>query len=135
MAWLPSVSPARLDDASLVRQAQQGDVAALEELIRAGCLVQVSAGSVTDPADGDTARALRDWFRRGCVHFLGSDGHSPRSRRPLLADAAARVREWAGPAAAEWICGLNALAVLRGEPVRVEPPRAVRSWWPLRLLG
>ena len=33
-AWLPPVSPARLDDTSLVRQAQQGDVAALEELIR-----------------------------------------------------------------------------------------------------
>jgi protein-tyrosine phosphatase len=111
------------------------DAGRLEGLIRAGCLVQVSAGSVTNPTDGDTARALRDWFRRGCVHFLGSDGHSPRTRRPLLAAAATRVREWAGPAAAERVCGLNALAVLRGERLRVEPPRAVRRWWPACLLG
>src|SRR5262249_41084997 len=49
----------------------------IEGLIRAGCLVQVSSGSVTDPRSREDARALKDWFRRGVVHLLGSDGHSP----------------------------------------------------------
>src|SRR5262249_34184 len=47
------------------------DAGRVEELIELGCLVQVSAGSVTDPERPADARALRGWFRRGCVHLLG----------------------------------------------------------------
>jgi protein-tyrosine phosphatase len=111
------------------------DPGVIDEYIRLGCLVQVSSGSVTDPADPADGRALREWFRRGCVHLLGSDGHSPRRRKPLLAAAARLVREWAGPANAERICGANGLRVLRGEPVAVEPPTALRRWWPVRAWG
>src|SRR5262249_44054234 len=57
----------------------------IEQLIGAGCLVQVSSGSVTDPPDRQSWRALKDWFKRGIVHVLGSDGHSPRRRPPLMA--------------------------------------------------
>jgi protein-tyrosine phosphatase len=106
---------------------------ALEELIGLGCLVQVSSASVTEPANRDDGRALRSWFRRGCVHFLGSDGHSPRRRRPLLADACRIVRDWVGPLSAPGICSGNGLKVLRGQPLEVVPPRAQRRWWPLRL--
>jgi protein-tyrosine phosphatase len=106
----------------------------IEELIRLGCLVQVSAGSVTDPPDAADARALRGWFRRGCVHALGTDGHSLGKRRPLMAAAFARVREWVGADAAERVCGENGAALLRGEVLRVRPPREERRWWPLRLL-
>jgi protein-tyrosine phosphatase len=111
------------------------DTGRIEELIGMGCLVQVSAGSVSDPVSPDDAKALRDWFRRGCVHLLGSDGHSPRKRPPRMAAAAERVREWVGPVEAERICGANGRAVLRGEVLSVEPPTAGRRWWPLRLLG
>src|SRR5262249_44107755 len=55
---------------------------ALNPLIAAGCLVQVNAGSVTDPATPADEVALRSWFRRSCVRLLGSDGHSPRRRKP-----------------------------------------------------
>jgi protein-tyrosine phosphatase len=106
---------------------------ALEELIGVGCLVQVSSGSVTEPATPADARALRSWFRRDCVHFLGSDGHSPRRRRPLLADACRIVRDWVGPQSATQICSGHGLKVLRGQPLEVVPPRAPRRWWPLRL--
>jgi protein-tyrosine phosphatase len=106
---------------------------ALEELIGLGCLVQVSSGSVTDPPSAADARALRAWFRRGCVHVMGSDGHSPRKRRPLMAAAYRRIREWAGAAVADRVCGSNGLAILRGERLSVEAPRP-RSWV-ARLLG
>ncbi len=107
----------------------------LEELIALGCIVQVSSESITDPKTTADSRALRSWFRRGCVHVLGSDGHSPRKRKPHLAAAAQRVREWVGVAAAERICSSNGLALLRGEKLRVPKPQAERSWWPLRLIG
>jgi protein-tyrosine phosphatase len=105
----------------------------LDELIRLGCLVQVSSASVTEPATPADAGALRSWFRRGCVHFLGSDGHSPRRRPPLLADAWRIVRDWVGPRSAAQIGSGNGLKVLRGQPLEVVPPRARRRWWPIRL--
>lgn len=102
----------------------------LEELIGLGCLVQVSCGNVTGPKTPADEAALKGWFRRGCVHLLGSDGHSPRKRRPLMAAAAARVREWVGEGAAARVCGLNGAAVLRGEVLNPAPPRPERRWWP-----
>src|SRR5262249_57689732 len=66
----------------------------IEALIGAGALVQVSSASITDPRDTADCRALRSWFRRGIVHFLGSDGHSPTRRPPRLADAFQRGTDW-----------------------------------------
>jgi protein-tyrosine phosphatase len=101
----------------------------LEELIRAGCLVQVSSGSVTEPRTPADRRALRSWFRRGCVHLLGSDGHSPRRRTPRMAEAYEQIGRWVGTAAADRICGTNGVMVLQGLPLRVGEPRPKRAWW------
>lgn len=110
------------------------DPGRLEELIGLGCLVQVSSGNVTAPKTPADEAALKSWFRRGCVHVLGSDGHSPRKRRPLVASAADRVREWIGDEAAAAVCGRNGAAILRGEALNPDLPRPERRWWPLRLL-
>src|SRR5262249_7489992 len=79
----------------------------IEERLHLGCLVQVSSGSVTDPKSATDARALRRWFRRGIVHFLGSDGHSPNRRPPHLADAYRQIVRWAGAAVADRVCSTN----------------------------
>lgn len=105
------------------------DAGRIEALISAGCLVQVSSKSITDPANREEATLLKSWFRRKCVHLLGSDGHSPRRRPPYLADAYRLVQRWVGPAAAEAIGSRNGIAVLEGRPLSVpapEPPS--RSW-------
>ncbi|AWM39618.1 Tyrosine-protein phosphatase YwqE [Gemmata obscuriglobus] len=106
----------------------------IEELIGMGCLVQVSSGNITGPKTPADEAALRAWFRRGCVHLLGSDGHSPRKRRPLLAAAAGKVQEWVGREAAQAICGCNGERVLRGEVLTPAPPLAERRWWSFRTL-
>src|SRR5262245_27817362 len=95
----------------------------IEELISQGCLVEVCGGSITDPTDGRTGSALRDWIKRGVVHLLGSDGHSPRRRPPRLAAAVERIRHWSTPADADRIASTLGRLVLRGQPVRVPPPR------------
>jgi protein-tyrosine phosphatase len=102
---------------------------AIEGMIRAGCLVQVSSGSVTDPPSAADGRALKGWFRRGCVHLLGSDGHSPRRRPPLLAAAYRQVCRWAGSAVADRVASTNGVAVLSGLPLRVPEPVAPRAGW------
>lgn len=102
----------------------------IEGLIERGCLVQVNAGSVTDPPNGRFQKALREWFRRGVVHVLGSDGHSPNRRPPRLAAAVEQVRRWAGATAADRISNTLGRMILRGIPVRVALPLpVVRRWW------
>jgi protein-tyrosine phosphatase len=105
------------------------DPGRIEELILSGCLVQVSSGSVTEPASGEDGRALRDWFRRGVVHLMGSDAHSPRRRRPRMADAYRQVVRWAGVAAADRVFSTNGTAVVHGLPLRVPPPLPRRREW------
>jgi protein-tyrosine phosphatase len=101
----------------------------IEELIGLGCLVQVSAESVTDPPSRADGRALKDWLKRGVVHFLGSDGHSPTRRRPFLAAAYRQISQWVGAAAAERVCSTNGIAVLEGEPLNVPAPEPPRRGW------
>jgi protein-tyrosine phosphatase len=106
------------------------DPGTIEELIALGCLVQVSAGSITELDDGRTERVLRDWIKRGVVHLLGSDGHSPRRRPPRLAAAVERIRQWTDDATADRIGSTLGRLVLRGQPVRVPLPRPpARRWW------
>jgi protein-tyrosine phosphatase len=101
---------------------------AIESLIREGCLVQVSAESVTDPASAADRRALKSWVRRGCVHLIGSDGHSPRKRRPLLAAACRQIGAWAGAGVADRVCSTNGAAVLSGVRLRPPEPEPERRW-------
>jgi protein-tyrosine phosphatase len=107
------------------------DPAPLEELVRAGCLVQVSTASITEPPGPQAGRQLREWFRRGLVHVLGTDGHSPQRRPPRMADAYRQVVRWAGVAVADRVGSTNGLAVLQGLPLRVpEPAPRPRRWLP-----
>jgi protein-tyrosine phosphatase len=101
----------------------------IEDLVRLGCLVQVSSASTTKPRSRQDERALRGWFRRGVAHLLGSDGHSPRRRPPLMAAAYEVVGRWAGTATADRVCSTNGAAVVHGLPLRVpEPEPPARSW-------
>jgi protein-tyrosine phosphatase len=106
------------------------DAGRIEELVEAGCLVQVSSGSVTEPPGGRLGeKELRGWFRRGIVHLLGSDGHSPRRRAPRMANAYQQIVRWAGRAVADRVCGTNGMAVLHGLPLQVPPPQPRPTRW------
>ncbi len=105
------------------------DPGRVEQLIQTGCLIQVSSSSVTDPPDSRDARALKDWFRRGVVHLLGSDGHSPRRRQPRMEQAYRQIARWAGDSVADRVCSTNATAVVHGLPLQITPPEPRRSRW------
>jgi len=107
------------------------DKGRIEQLIRLGCLVQVSAHSLTDPSSREDHLALRGWVRRGIVHVIGSDGHSPDRRPPLMAGAYRCLAGWAGEAEADRLCSTNSLAVLNGLSLKIPEPRAPdrRRWF------
>jgi protein-tyrosine phosphatase len=101
----------------------------IEELIGAGCLVQVSSHSITDPPHPEDFQALKGWFRRGVVHVIGSDGHSPTRRPPLLAAAYRQVARWAGSKIADRTFSTNGMAILMNLPLHVSAPLARPRGW------
>ena len=111
------------------------DPGRIEELIGLGALVQISTGSVTKPADARAERDLKSWLRRGVVHLIGSDGHSPNRRPPQLAAAAHKIRRWAGDRIADLVCGIYGAAIVQGVSLQIMPPEAPRRNWFARLVG
>ena len=67
------------------RQVQQ-DPSVLEQLIDAGALGQITAGSLLGQFGSSAEKSARELLRYGHVHVIASDGHS-RGRPPVLAEA------------------------------------------------
>jgi protein-tyrosine phosphatase len=86
-------------------------------LVEAGCLMQITAGSLCGTF-GPASRELSERFLLdGLVHFVASDGHGARSRRPLMRRAFERVAELTDEATALEICSHNPAAVAAGDRV------------------
>ncbi len=104
----------------------------LSPLVEAGCLLQITAGSLCGTF-GSACRQLSEWLlTEGLVHFVASDGHGPRSRRPLLRRAFDRVVELADETTAIQLCSQNPAAVAEGQDVpagRRQIVRARRRWF------
>jgi protein-tyrosine phosphatase len=111
------------------------DLALSAKWIEAGCLIQVTARALAEPADAWTQKALQRWVMGGFVHLLGSDGHGIDRRLPVLAGGFTRLAEWAGRRAAERIACHLGVAVLQGLPVNVPRPRPPARSWFTRLFG
>lgn len=107
------------------------DPAAVERLIRVGCLVQVNADSVTRCPSREHTRAIKRWFKGNIVHLLGSDGHSPDHRPPLVAEAYRKIASWVGDAAADRICSRNGSSILEQQDLQVPPPdlQPMKRWF------
>jgi protein-tyrosine phosphatase len=104
----------------------------LAPLVEAGCLMQVTAGSLGG-SFGPSCREFAEWMlNEGLVHFVATDGHGPHSRRPLMRRAFERVRELTNEETAMDVCGRNPDRVAAGTIVpcsRRAVARCKRRWW------
>jgi protein-tyrosine phosphatase len=91
--------------------------AVIRPLVDAGCLMQVTAGSLLG-AFGPQVQAFTDWMvTEGLVHFVSTDAHGTKSRRPLLSQAHQHVIELVGSDLADELCKQNPAAVAAGRVV------------------
>lgn len=89
----------------------------LEPLVDAGCLLQLTAGSLTGTF-GPRIRSFAEWLiLKGFVHFVATDAHGSKSRRPLMRRAFERVAEIAGAQAAGELCSDNPARVVANRTV------------------
>lgn len=101
-------------------------------LVERGCYMQVTAGSLLGTF-GPRCRDFSEWMlREGLTHFLSTDAHSPKSRRPLMARAHERAAELLGMESADILCRTNPRRVVDGDRQieTVQPRRRSRSWFP-----
>jgi protein-tyrosine phosphatase len=76
----------------------------LAPLVEAGCLMQITAGSLCGSM-GPECQQFSEWMlAEGLIHFVATDAHGPRSRRPLLRRAFERIVEIAGEKTATELC-------------------------------
>ena len=84
---------------------RQPDV--LAPLVDAGCLLQITAGSLCGTF-GPECQQFSEWLlAEGMVHFVATDAHGPRSRRPLMRRAFERVVELTDEATAIDLCSVQ----------------------------
>ncbi|MCE5303383.1 MAG: hypothetical protein LLF97_09785 [Planctomycetaceae bacterium] len=91
----------------------------LRPLVRHGCLLQITAGSLVGHL-GDHARQLAEKLvQQGLVHFVATDAHDTHNRPPAFQEAFRRVGELAGQETALEICCHNPASVAAGGDVVV----------------
>lgn len=86
----------------------------LFSLVDAGCLVQITAGSLVGDFGMDSKDCAVYLLKMGQVHFLASDAHSATHRRPVLSDGAKAAAAIIGEEAAESLVTTNPAAVIAG---------------------
>ncbi len=112
----------------------------LEPLVANGCLMQITAGSIVGTF-GPHCQHFSEWMlEQGLVHFVATDAHSPKTRRPLMGRAFERVAELVGWDSAVEFCCENPAAVVAGKKVaagRRSPPRKTvwGGWFGRRRAG
>jgi protein-tyrosine phosphatase len=89
--------------------------------LREGCIVQVTASSLTGRF-GRTAQSMAfNYFDKNWVHFLATDAHNLTSRPPILSEAYKIVENKYGKETAERVCVTNPRAVFHGQAFPPQP--------------
>jgi protein-tyrosine phosphatase len=97
------------------------DLDRMAEWIRIGCLVQVTAGSLTGRFGKGPRRVARELLDRRWVHILATDAHNTSSRPPILSEAYRFIANEYRTADADRLCKDNPWAVFHGKPLRPQP--------------
>jgi protein-tyrosine phosphatase len=98
-------------------------------LVDRGCLLQVTAGSLTGAFGPQIQRLAESLIEQGLVHFVSTDAHNTKTRAPVLAAAFERVAQLAGREAALDLCCRHPGAVAAGDVVPPGRRKAEKTTW------
>jgi protein-tyrosine phosphatase len=114
----------------------QKDMSRIQDWLRSGVLVQVTAGSVMGRMGRTAQRLAHELLAKNWVHFLATDAHNTTSRPPKMREAMNLVAEKYGPDYAHLLCISNPLAAFMDKPMPPQPEMlelyedtTPKSWW------
>jgi protein-tyrosine phosphatase len=111
----------------------------LSPLVNAGCLMQITAGSLVGAFGPHVQKFCDQLIEQQLVHFVSTDAHSPKTRRPVLRPAFDRLVRRVGSDFAEAVCCHHPAQVAAGQEVKLRAPvttlRAKTGWLPWRKAG
>lgn len=102
----------------------QKDFKRLAQWIEAGCLIQITANSLTGFWGEQARRSARSLLDRQAVHVLATDAHDSRRRLPLLSTARNAVTLWYGEARSRALVDDNPRAIVSGQKIPSSSARA-----------
>jgi protein-tyrosine phosphatase len=102
--------------------AMQQDPGLLRQLVEAGALAQVTAGSLTGEFGPVARRAANKMLERNLIHVIATDAHGTQKRRPVLTPGLAAATAIVGEEAARAMVLDVPRAILAGVPVVISEP-------------
>lgn len=102
---------------AILRQAPQRVI----EWIELGCVVQVTANSLTGFWGNRVARVATWLLEHEAVHVLASDAHDTKHRTPILSAARDAAAAIVGQEIANALVDANPRAILAGQPLPYSP--------------
>jgi protein-tyrosine phosphatase len=101
--------------------SMQGQLKEVESWVRDGCLMQVTAQSLSGRFGSRSQRFAESLMNADLVHFIASDAHDTKDRVPVLAPAYKLVAQRWGSEKADNLFLYNPGAALVGEPIYAVP--------------
>jgi protein-tyrosine phosphatase len=102
--------------------AIQQDPAILHDLVGAGCLTQITAGSLTGTFGARVRKCTLRLLKSGTAHLVCTDAHNTGRRSPRLSEARRVVEEEVGEVEAERIFRERPARILEGCHVEAPEP-------------
>jgi len=113
----------------------QANLNLLEPLVERGCLLQVTAGSILGEFGREPQAVALQILKYRLVHFVATDAHSPRYRKPLLRQAYQSVSALTDKCYADQIFKQFPAAVAEGRPISIPRPQKPTRSFLARIFG
>src|SRR5216684_224303 len=107
----------------------QGRLDILNQWVRDGCLLQITAQSLLGRFGLEAERCCHSLLSAKMVHFVASDAHDCEDRPPRLDLAYRHVAQHYGASLAERLFRINPAAVLAGDPLEESRPMTDQPWY------
>ncbi|MFD1672044.1 tyrosine-protein phosphatase [Agrilactobacillus yilanensis] len=104
----------------------QADPALLYQLVQAGCLSQLTAGSYVGVFGKKTQRLTRRFIEAGLGHCFASDAHQLNGRSFYMRQAFQKLQQHAPQCVTDY--QQNALHIVNGDPVTIAPFKIVKKY-------
>ncbi len=108
----------------------------VKPLVELGVLMQITAGSLVGTFGEKVQKFSEDLLCNGLVHFISTDAHSSKRRRPLLQRAYKRAVRLVGEDMALEVCCRNPMSIVKGQDItdgiRGKASGGFRKWFSRR---